>query len=86
MIDRLESCNGYRATIPLSFLQISDLCTVPTRFYESLNEKNCMWLFGVIHKLLRMLEHASNDNNMYTGELLYILLYRTYFYIYYLRL
>ena len=29
-------------TIPLSFLQISDLCTVPTRFYESLNEQNQM--------------------------------------------
>ena len=52
MIDRLESCNGYRATIHLSFLQMSDLCTVPTRFYESLNEKNCVLLFGVIHKLL----------------------------------
>ena len=52
MIDRLESCSGYRAIIHLSFLQISDLCTVPTRFYESLNEKNCVWLFGIIHKLL----------------------------------
>ena len=29
-------------TIPLSFLQISDLYTVPIRFYESLNEKNRM--------------------------------------------
>ena len=37
MIERLETCRVYRATIPLSFLQISDLCTVPTRFYESLN-------------------------------------------------
>ena len=39
-VDILETCRVYRATIPLSFLQISDLCTVPTRFYESLNEKN----------------------------------------------
>ena len=42
MIDRLETCRVYRATIPLSFLQISDLCTVPIRFSESLNEKNQM--------------------------------------------
>ena len=42
MTDRLETCRVYRATIPLSFLQISDLYTVPTRFYESLNEKNRM--------------------------------------------
>ena len=39
MTDRLETCGVYRATIPLSLLQISDLCTVPTRFSESLNEK-----------------------------------------------
>ena len=39
MINRLETFRVYRATSPLSFLQISDLCTVPTRFYESLNEK-----------------------------------------------
>ena len=37
MIDRLETWRVYRATIPLSFLQISNLYTVPTRFYESLN-------------------------------------------------
>ena len=42
MTDTLETCRVYRATIPLSFLQISDLYTVPTRFYESLNEKNRM--------------------------------------------
>ena len=39
MVDRLETCRVYRATIPLSFLQISDLYTVPTRFYESLMRK-----------------------------------------------
>ena len=32
--------NGYRATIPLSFLRTLDLYTALTRFYESLNEKN----------------------------------------------
>ena len=42
MMDRLETCRVYRATIPLPFLQISDLHTVPTRFFEPLNEKNRM--------------------------------------------
>ena len=42
MIDRLEAYRVYRATIPLSFLQISDLCTIPTRFSDSLNEENQM--------------------------------------------
>ena len=42
MIDRLETCRVYRATIPLSFLQILDLYTVPTRFSESLKDKNWM--------------------------------------------
>ena len=41
-MDRLETFRIYRATIPLSFLQILDLYTVPTRFYESLNEENRM--------------------------------------------
>ena len=41
MVDRFETCRVYRATIPLSFLKISDLYTVPTRFY-ALNEKNQM--------------------------------------------
>ena len=39
MTDRHETCRVYRATIPLSLLQISDLYMVPTRFSESLNEK-----------------------------------------------
>ena len=44
MVDRLETSRDYRATIPLSFLQISDLYTsaVPTRFNESLKDKNQM--------------------------------------------
>ena len=40
-VDKLETSIGviYRATIPLSFLQFYvDLYTVPSRFYESLNE------------------------------------------------
>ena len=41
-MDILETSRVYRATISLSFLQISDLYSVPTRFYESLNEKNRM--------------------------------------------
>ena len=40
MVRTLKTYRVYRATIPLSFLQISDLCTVPTRFYGSLNDKN----------------------------------------------
>ena len=39
---RSETCRVYRATVPLSFLQISDLNIVATRFYESVNEKNWM--------------------------------------------
>ena len=41
MIDILETCNVnvYRATLPLSHLQIAVLYNVPTRFYESLNDK-----------------------------------------------
>ena len=42
MIEILETCRDYKATIPLSFLQISDLCTVPARFYESSNKKSWM--------------------------------------------
>ena len=41
MVDRLETSSDYRAIIPLSF-QISDLYTVPIRFYESLKGKNRM--------------------------------------------
>ena len=42
MVDRFETCRVYRATIPLSLLEISDLHTVPTTFYVSFNEKNWM--------------------------------------------
>ena len=41
-MDTLESFRLYRATIPLSFLQIVDLYTVSSGFYESLNEENRM--------------------------------------------
>ena len=41
MTDRLETYRVFRAIIPLSFLQISDLYTVQT-FYASLNEKDQM--------------------------------------------
>ena len=40
MIDKLKTFRGYRTTFPLLFLQILDLCIVPSGFYESLNEKN----------------------------------------------
>ena len=36
----LETFRVYRATIPLSFLEILDLYTVSSGFYESLNEEN----------------------------------------------
>ena len=42
MTDRLETCRVYRATIPLSLLQISDLYTVSTRLYDLLSDKNRM--------------------------------------------
>ena len=38
----IQTFRVYRATIPLSFLQILDLYTVSFKFYESLNEKNRM--------------------------------------------
>ena len=41
-MDRLETFRVYRATIPLSFLQILDLYTVFSGLYESLNEENRM--------------------------------------------
>ena len=41
-MDTLETFRVYRATIPLSFLQILNLYTVSSRFYESLNEENWM--------------------------------------------
>ena len=42
MVESIETCRGYRATIPLSTLKISKLCDFPSRFYESLNGKNWM--------------------------------------------
>ena len=42
MADSFITCRDYRATIPLSLLKISELCDIPSRFYESLNEKNRM--------------------------------------------
>ena len=42
MIDSIETCRDYRATIPLSTLKISKLCDFLSRFYESLNGKNQM--------------------------------------------
>ena len=42
MPDQPEICSACRVTIPLIFLQISDHFTVPTRFYEFLNEQNQM--------------------------------------------
>ena len=41
-MDTLETFRAYRATIPLSFLEILDLYTVYSGFYESLNEENRM--------------------------------------------
>ena len=45
MADAFETCRDYRAIIPLSLLKISELCNIqiPSRFYESLNEKNRMY-------------------------------------------
>ena len=40
--DRLVICRSYGTTIPLLSLKISDLHTVPNRFYESLNVENQM--------------------------------------------
>ena len=42
MVDSIETCKDYWATIPLSTLKISKLCDAPSRFYESLNSKNRM--------------------------------------------
>ena len=39
---RLVICRSYGTTIPLLSLKISDLHTVPNRFYESLNVENHM--------------------------------------------
>ena len=40
MADSFETCRDYRATNPLFFLKIIELCDILHRFYESLNEKN----------------------------------------------
>ena len=41
-MDTLETFRVYRATIPLSFLEILHLYTAFSGFYESLNEENQM--------------------------------------------
>ena len=42
MMDRCETSTGCRTTIPLSFLKVSHLNTIPCDFYESPNEQNRM--------------------------------------------
>ena len=42
MVDAIDTCRDYRATIPLSSLKISKLYDFSSRFYESLNGKNWM--------------------------------------------
>ena len=64
--DDRKTCRVYRATIPLSFLQISDLYTVPTRFYESLNEKNQMCE-------LCMLSQIWSHNNYYFSIIIIVI-------------
>ena len=73
MIDRLETCRVYRATIPLSFLQIIDPYTVPTRFYESLNEKNRMCkLFPnpCMYSIIRCMANTHLLRISYSGKFL----------------
>ena len=41
-MDTLETFRVYRATIPLLFLQILELYTLSSGFYESWNEENRM--------------------------------------------
>ena len=65
-MDTLETFRVYRATIPLSFLQILDLYTVFSRFYESLNEENWMCelcTFSQIRSHIRTLG-IQNDTQM----------------------
>ena len=40
MMDRCETFTDCRTTIPLSFLKVSHLNTIPCGFYESPNEQN----------------------------------------------
>ena len=42
MMNRCETCTDCRTTIPLSFLEVSHLNTIPYSFYESPNEQNRM--------------------------------------------
>ena len=77
MIDRLETCRVYRATIPLSFLQISDLYTLPTRFYESLKDKiGCVTCFPNLvtyYSYTHTHQMINNSCDIHTtgGQLLY---------------
>ena len=59
MADLFETCRDYRVTIPLSFLKISELCDIPSRFYESLNGEN------------RMCELGLGDITIYASRLLH---------------
>ena len=42
MMDRCECFTDCKTTIPLSFLKVSHLNTIPCGFYESPNEQNRM--------------------------------------------
>ena len=42
MMDKCETFTDCRNTIPLSFLKVSHLNTIPCGFYESPNEQNWM--------------------------------------------
>ena len=67
MIDSIETCRDYRATIPLSTQKISKLRDFPSRFYESLNGKNRMrelCTFSQIRSQLDMLYEATKASNL----------------------
>ena len=66
MIDTLEPFRAYKTTIPLSFLQILDLYTVSSKFYESLNDKNRMCelcTFSQIRSQFIVLIHVKDEYN-----------------------
>ena len=58
MPDQPETCRVCKVTIPLLFRQISYLFTVPSRFYESLNEQNQMHLSHIQSRILYVLYYA----------------------------
>ena len=65
MTDRCETLSNCRTTIPLSFLKVSNLHTIPCDFYESPREQNRMcklFTFSQIQShiyLLSMLKQAT---------------------------